>query len=151
MPIPQQRRDLYFAGPYELRADLALLAADIVACEPQRYGVVSQWLWSWDDVDEDAVNRLDEHHCRLAFDRDLADIRKCDTLVLFTDRRYVGRGSSFEFGYARGLGNKTVWLSGPVLHPFHTVLRQAPPEFRLTEGLGGPDEQPNNDTKRGLI
>ena len=92
----------YLAGRYSGRLDYQRLAAGIASAS--YYQSVASWLYT-DDTDGDG-NPLTDH---VIAERDLADIRASDVLVL-VDSDSTRGGMWTEFGYALALGKRIVVL-----------------------------------------
>lgn len=98
----------YLAGLLSRKDELAGYALQV---EEAGDVVTSSWLTR--EGDHVGAPRLDytSDRARAMATEDLADVERCDVLVLFTEERSVpqrGGGRFIEFGYARALGKRLV-------------------------------------------
>lgn len=109
---------IYLAGRYSRRAELFHYAGRLSSLG---YQVTSRWLNGTHDLqsgpDDDELRR------QIAME-DVADIRRCDILIVFTEEQGTGSsgrgGRHVEFGIAFAL-NKAIWVVGPRENVFHCL------------------------------
>jgi hypothetical protein len=114
----------YLGGRYELRDRLRNYAAELrdvgIRC-------TASWLYGTDDlplpVGAPSVMTLGPEHDHLKRgwgERDADDVRRADSVVIFTDRLEESKrgGAHVEFGIALGL-DKHIVVVGPRLNVFH--------------------------------
>lgn len=106
-------RKFYFASRFLRKPELLFYKNIVESIVSPGFEVVSRWLM----LERTHSNLHNISHSELTFwaERDLEDIRKCDTLLHFTQapkQTYTGGGRHFEAGYALALGKEVVTI-GP--------------------------------------
>lgn len=99
---------IYLAGNYTRRKELLGYAAQLAYLG---YTITSTWLY------EDVKNTRDLEFCWWAM-KDLEDINRADTLVVFSGVASASGGMHVELGYALGRARAIV-LVGPRENIFH--------------------------------
>ena len=99
---------IFLSARYERRNEMEALAAVL---QGLGHRVVSRWVWAAGATMSDGS----------AAEMDIADIRKCDLFIAFTEsERYARGGRHVELGAAIALG-KVVVVVGPREHVFHSM------------------------------
>jgi nucleoside 2-deoxyribosyltransferase len=117
---------VYLASQYPRRNEMREAAKEL---SNNGIGVTSRWLEETAPLNSQ-LNDTPMYENLHAAEVDTEDIRRCDTLILFSENPLTGlpRGTHHaEFGYALGLGKRVVVIGGPenVFHFLPQVIHYA--------------------------
>ena len=118
---------IYLAASYSDQERMRKLRDEI---NDMGHEVVSTWIDNdGPGMDADQINQM-KNAARSHAHTDMADIRRCDLFVVFTNAPSTTGGMHVEFGYALGLQNHTSPrhpISLAVVGPFSNIFHAAVP------------------------